>query len=307
LDFTIETHNLRKAFADRVAMDGLNLQVRRAEIFGLVGPDGAGKTTTMRMLCGLMLPTEGSMKVCGFDVVRTPEEVKRRIGYMSQRFSLYGDLTVMENITFFANLYRVPRKEWMPRSEELLRIARLTPFTKRLAQNLSGGMKQKLGLICALIHTPEVLFLDEPTTGVDPVSRRDFWTMLYGLPRQGVTLFISTPYMDEAERCQRLGFLHLGRLLACDTPDALKSHMRGELLQLRVTPQRDAREVLKHLPYVQQVTEFGERLHVVVENAQRDVDMLVETLRENGFMPDECEPVEASLEDAFVSLATSES
>lgn len=302
-EFAIQTQGLRKSFGDVTAVDGLDLAVRRGEIFGLVGPDGAGKTTTLRLLTGVLLPSAGRAEVAGFDVVAAPEEVKARIGYLSQQFSLYGDLTVWENIAFTADLYRVPRREWEPRAEELLRASRMTPFKRRLADHLSGGMKQKLALTCALIHTPEVVLLDEPTTGVDPVSRREFWSILYGLPAQGVTVVISTPYMDEAERCMRLMFLQQGRSLACDTPAGLKTLLGGEVLALAARPGRAAREVLRARPEVQQVTLLGDLLHVVVENAARDAPVLLQALREAGLETEEPQPIPPGLEDVFVQLA----
>ena len=267
-EVALRATGLRKEFGEVTAVDGVALEAARGEIFGLVGPDGAGKTTTIRMLCGVLLPTAGEAEVAGFDVRHQPEEVKRRIGYMPQRFSLYGDLTVAENLYFFANLYRVPRAERVRRERELLEFSRLGPFRDRLAQNLSGGMKQKLALACTLIHTPEVLFLDEPTTGVDPVSRRDFWRILYSLLREGVTLFVSTPYMDEAERCNRVALMDKGRLLVTDRPKALKEQMHGELLEVVAEPQREAREALGGMAAVLGVQLFGDRLHVWLAHAE---------------------------------------
>ena len=221
MTFAIETRDLSKQFDRITAVSNLNLQVAQGEVFGLMGPDGAGKTTTMRMLCAIMDPSRGSGKVAGFDILSQSERVKERIGYMSQRFSLYSELSVAENIEFFANLFAVKREEFLPRRKDLLEFSNLTPFADRLAGQLSGGMKQKLALCCTLIHTPEVLFLDEPTTGVDPISRREFWRILNSLTGK-VTIFVSTAYLDEAERCNRLALLHEGKLLACDSPDAIK-------------------------------------------------------------------------------------
>lgn len=203
-------------------MDAVSFEVAPGEVFGLIGPDGAGKTTTMRMLTAIMDPTEGSATVLGFDTRRDEQAIKERIGYVSQRFSLYGDLTVAENMEFFADLFQAPPDERAERAHRLLAASRMQPFTGRLARDLSGGMKQKLALACALIHTPQALFLDEPTTGVDPVSRRDFWAILYELVGEGMTLIVSTPFMDEAERCHRIALMHRGRILICDTPDAVR-------------------------------------------------------------------------------------
>lgn len=218
----IKTINLTRRFGDVTAVDSLNLDIPAGEIFGLVGPDGAGKTTTMRLLTGILDPTGGEARVYDKDVVKEAEELKEHIAYMSQRFGLYEDLTVMENVNFYADIYLVSGKDRQERIEKLLGFSGLTPFKKRFAGKLSGGMKQKLGLACALIHTPKVLFLDEPTNGVDPVSRRDFWQILHELLKEKVTIFYSTSYLDEAERCRRVGLLHKGRLLKCDTPDAIK-------------------------------------------------------------------------------------
>ncbi len=229
----IRTEGLSKTFDAVTAVDRLTFAVSEGEIFGLVGPDGAGKTTTMRLLTAIMDPSGGDAWVMGRHVVREAEAIKEQIGYMSQRFGLYPDLTVRENLDFYADIYGEPRRGREAKIERLLAFSNLTPFQKRLAGNLSGGMKQKLGLACALIHTPKVLFLDEPTNGVDPVSRRDFWRILYQLLREKVTIFVSTAYLDEAERCNRLGLMHRGRLLACGTPQEVKSLMRGTIFEIR--------------------------------------------------------------------------
>jgi ABC-2 type transport system ATP-binding protein len=223
----IRAENLTRRFGALTAVDRLNLEVARGEVFGLVGPDGAGKTTTLRMLTGLLDPSEGRAWVAGHDAAREPQAVKDRIGYMAQRFGLYGDLTVDENMTFYADLFGVTGAERGRLTAQLLRMTRLEPFRDRLAAQLSGGMKQKLALMCTLLHHPEVLFLDEPTTGVDPVSRRDFWIILHDLVAKGLTVFLTTAYLDEAERCDRVGLVHRGRLIRCDTPEALK-RLAGE-------------------------------------------------------------------------------
>ena len=228
---TIETEGLTRKFGALTAVDKLNLNIEQGEIFGLVGPDGAGKTTTMRLLAGILEPTSGGARVCGKDVVKQPESVKRDIAYMAQRFGLYEDLTVRENIDFYADIYRVPGKEKKDRIKDLLAFSGLETFQKRYARNLSGGMKQKLGLACALIHTPKVLFLDEPTNGVDPLSRRDFWQILYRLLKQKVTILFSTSYLDEAARCRRVGLMDKGRLLRCDAPDNIKKEQNAATLE----------------------------------------------------------------------------
>ncbi len=218
----IETHGLTRRFGNLTAVDHLNLTVESGEIFGLVGPDGAGKTTVLRMLSSLVDPSEGSATVAGHDVVNEPHAVKDRIGYMAQRFGLYMDLTVQENMDFYADLFGVMGSERTALAEQLLRMTRMEPFRSRQAGKLSGGMKQKLALMCTLLHRPQILFLDEPTNGVDPVSRRDFWAILYQLLKDGITILMATAYLDEAERCNRVGLMHHGRLIRCDAPDALK-------------------------------------------------------------------------------------
>jgi ABC-2 type transport system ATP-binding protein len=222
MDAIIETHDLTRRFGPLTAVDHLNLTVARGEIFGLVGPDGAGKTTTLRMLCGLMDPTEGSARVAGFDVQKDSQSVKDHIGYMAQRFGLYGDLTVQENMDFYADLFAIVGSERARLTVELLQMTRMEPFRARQAGKLSGGMKQKLALMCTLLHRPQILFLDEPTNGVDPVSRRDFWAILYQLLKEDITIFMTTAYLDEAERCNRVGLMHKGKLIRCSPPDVMK-------------------------------------------------------------------------------------
>ncbi|HTP42209.1 MAG TPA: ABC transporter ATP-binding protein [Nitrospiria bacterium] len=304
----IDCEGLTKRFGGQTAIDRLMLQVNQGEIFGLVGPDGAGKTTTIRMLCGVMAPDEGEARVAGIDVRRDSDLLKYRISYMSQRFGLYGDLTVMENLRFYADLYEVPHREWEARVPRLLAFANLEPFRHRLADQLSGGMKQKLGLACALIHTPTVLFLDEPTNGVDPVSRRDFWQLLYMFLHEGVTIFLSTAYLDEAERCNRIGLLHEGRLLAYDTPERVKALLRDTVLELRCDQSRVARELLKPAPIFNDVVIAGDRLHLVV-SADAGVEQGRAAVRERlegaGIVIHRLEAVAPSLEDLFIELVRS--
>ena len=298
----IRTHQLRRSFGERVAVAGLDLDVQPGEIFGLVGPDGAGKTTTMRMLTGILPPSGGSAEVAGCDVARDSEKLKDQIGYMSQRFGLYPDLSVAENIAFYADIYGVPRRELAARTERLLGFSNLTPFKHRLAGNLSGGMKQKLGLACALIHTPRVLFLDEPTNGVDPVSRRDFWRILYQLVRDGVTLFVSTAYLDEAERCNRLALLHEGRLLGLGTPDEVKRLMPGALLEIRTSaPRRTATLLRQHL-HGATVGLFGDRVHVATREPAAVESDTRRHVADAGFELFSIKPIEPSLEDVFISV-----
>lgn len=302
-ELAVFAQGLTKCFGPVCACEGIDLAVAPGEVVGLVGPDGAGKTTTFRMLCGILPPDHGSAFVAGYDAVGQPEAVKARIGYLPQRFSLHRDLTIDENIKYTAELYTVPRDQWQSRREELLEMTYLAPFRRRLAGRLSGGMRQKLALVCTLIHRPEVLFLDEPTTGVDPVSRRDFWKLLYDLPRQGVTMVISTPYMDEAARCTRLVFIYAGQVLAADTPENLRRQLPGELLQVRCRPQREAREVLKRCSAVRSVEVFGERLHVLF-HGRADPALCERLLAEAGVECLEHQPVAPSLEDVFMSLVS---
>jgi ABC-2 type transport system ATP-binding protein len=302
----IKAENLSKTFGPLIAVNRLNLSVKRGEIFGLVGPDGSGKTTIMRMFSGILPPTGGEAWVLDHPITREPEPVKEKIGYMSQRFALYGDLTVMENINFYADLYDVPKKERSPRIERLLGFSNLSPFQNRLAQNLSGGMKQKLGLACALVHTPEVLFLDEPTNGVDPVSRRDFWRILYDLFKEGVTIFVSTAYLDEAERCHRIGLMHQGNLLSVGTPHEIKGLLRGEIWEVRCEQRMKAREMLQNLPGIRGAGIFGDRIHAVLEEGEKTRWEMEKLLRESGFEIFSIRRIAPSLEDVFISTLTGE-
>ena len=298
----IRTNQLTKRFGDLAAVDRLTLAVAEGEIFGLVGPDGAGKTTTMRLLTAIMGPSSGEAWVDGLHVVDEAEPIKERIGYMSQRFGLYPDLTVMENLDFYADIYSEPRKGRREKVDRLLSFSNLTPFKRRLAGNLSGGMKQKLGLACALIHTPKVLFLDEPTNGVDPVSRRDFWRILYQLLRQRVTIFVSTAYLDEAERCNRVGLIHQGRLLACGTPSEVKKLMRGAILEVRAEQPRRAVAVLKERLPKGSVGLFGDRLHIVSTEPERTAAEVEGALSLAGLGTVGVRTIEPSLEDVFISV-----
>ena len=296
----VATRGLARHFDAVEAVRSLDLAVREGEMYCLVGPDGAGKTTTIRMLCGLLPPTAGEAAVLGFDLRRDAAEIKTRIGYLSQRFSLYGDLTVDENIEFFAEIHLV--RDFRKRREELLEFTRLTPFRGRLAERLSGGMRQKLALACTLIHTPRLIFLDEPTTGVDPVSRRDFWTILSSLLRSGITIVMATPYMDEAERSSRVGLLGGGRLLAADTPQALKRLMRGTVVEV-VCPQiRRAFLILKGLAGVREVQLFGDRLNVVVDDTEKGIPLLEAALVREGIPVLQKRLLPPTLENVFISV-----
>ncbi len=297
------------------AVDHMDLDVAEGEIFCLVGPDGAGKTTTMRLLSSIMRPTSGSASVLGLDVVRDAEAVKEAIGYMSQRFGLYGDLTVAENLDFYGDIYGVRRRDRKERVARLLEFSALAPFQRRLAGNLSGGMKQKLGLCCALIHTPRVLLLDEPTNGVDPVSRRDFWRILYGLLREKVTIFVSTAYLDEAERASRVGLIHKGRLLATGTPAEVKRMARGRVVEIRPSQPRRAAGLLRErakgdrplngvkgtVPSYS-VGLFGDRVHLLSDDPRAAGADATRLLAAAGFTVHESREIEPSLEDVFVSV-----
>lgn len=295
-------------FVDRVsrrfgavaAVREISLTIRSGEMFGLIGPDGAGKTTSIRMMCGLLRPDSGTIRVFALDPVRQHREVTRSVGYLSQRFSLYSDLTINENIAFFAEIHGM--RHYEPRRARLLEMTQLTPFAHRLAGQLSGGMKQKLALACTLIHEPRIIVLDEPTTGVDPVSRREFWVLLSEFLSQGITIVMSTPYLDEAERCSRVALLHEGQLLALDTPAALRRTLPGSLFEVLTTDHRRAVAALRALPGVADVQTFGERAHVRVLDAPEDaVASMRRHLEASGVGVTLVRPVPTSLEDVFVS------
>jgi drug efflux transport system ATP-binding protein len=293
---------LSKTFGGVKAVDALSLTVERGEVFALVGPDGAGKTTTLRMLAAILDPTSGDAWVAGHHTVREAAAVSRAIGYMSQRFGLYSDLTVMENMDFYADIYSVPRRGRAEKVERLLAFSNLTPFKKRLAGNLSGGMKQKLGLACALIHTPQALLLDEPTNGVDPSSRRDFWRILYQLRREQVTIFLSTAYLDEAERAHRIALMDHGRLLAVGSPEEVKRLMRGRILEIRASDPRRAAALLRARLGADAVKLFGDRVHVVTGDPASARRLAELALAEAGMSPAALRDVAPSLEDVFVSV-----
>jgi ABC-2 type transport system ATP-binding protein len=301
----ITVSSLSKRFGAVQAVAGLSFEVYAGEIFGLVGPDGAGKTTTMRMLAGVLSADSGTVQVAGCDVVRDPESAKSELSYMSQRFGLYEDLTVDENLRFYADLFGVARKQRERRAQELLAAAGLSDFRRRLAGNLSGGMKQKLGLVCALIHTPKVLLLDEPTNGVDPVSRRDFWRILYSLLGEGVAILTSTSYLDEAERCHRVALLHQGRLLFCDRPEELKRKFPGEIVAVHAAEPARIRALLEHAPGVRSALLVGDRVHLFVDEAARRLPDLRADLAVAGVPYESVQQVAPSIEDLFVSAVES--
>jgi ABC-2 type transport system ATP-binding protein len=291
----IRAVNLTRKFADLTAVDHFNIEVSPGEIFGLVGPDGAGKTTTLRLLCGLLDPTEGEAWVAGHNVASELDAVKDRIGYMAQRFGLYGDLTVDENMYFYSDLFGLSKAEREPLIQRLLRMTRMEPFRARRAANLSGGMKQKLALMCTLLHHPQVLFLDEPTNGVDPVSRRDFWAILYQLVRDGLTVFVTTAYLDEAERCNRVGLMNQGRMIRCDSPQGLKRNFEKICFEIETTDQRAARAVLKD------AEPYGAKLHLFLPLGQTP-HAVESTLAAQGIRLISFRPIIPSLEDVFIGL-----
>ena len=311
-DYLVQAANLKKYFGETRAVDGVSLQVASGEIYGLVGSDGAGKTTTMRLLVGALKPNEGSIEVCGYDVLRQTEQARSTIGYLSQRFSMYEDLTVLENIRFFAEVRGLSATEWLPRSMEILEFVGLEKFKDRRAGQLSGGMKQKLGLASALVTRPRLLLLDEPTTGVDPVTRQDFWQLVIKLvgarEGDGVSVIISTPYMDEASRCHRVGFMKNGQIIAEDTPSNLRARLNGRVLELRGGPLDVLRRVAHSDVDVEDVQAFGDRLHIrVSEGTSKAVlKRLKKEITEAGGHVDELRSVPPGLEDVFIALSDHE-
>ena len=296
----VEAQNLTKVFGGLVAVDRLSLTVSEGEVFAFLGPNGSGKTTTIRMLCGIITPTSGQGRVLGFDVASQSEAIKARIGYMSQRFALYEDLTVRENLDFYAGVYQVPHATRGRRVQELIAMAGLTGRERQLAGQLSGGWKQRLALGCAIVHEPPLLFLDEPTAGVDPVSRRDFWTLIYGLARSGVTIFLTTHYIDEAEHADRVALMLGGKMVALAPPRELReSGLSGTLLEVECEAPVDALELLTHVPGVREVTLYGALLHVLVDGLSPDG--LAQALRDRGQRVVSVRPIRPSLEDVFVS------
>jgi ABC-2 type transport system ATP-binding protein len=305
----VEFQEMTRRYGDVVAADTVSFAVESGEMFGLIGPDGAGKTTTLRVALGLLAPSAGGVRTCGLDPWKDKDELSKRVGYLSQRFSLYGDLSVDENIAFFAEIHGV--EGWRGRRDELLEMLRLAPFRKRLADRLSGGMKQKLALACTLIHTPQLLILDEPTTGVDPVSRRDFWRILARLQREGLTLLLTTPYLDEAERCQRVALMDHGRILNVSTPDALRASWGGAIVEVLAWPRREALEIVQAAPEVADAQSFGERLHLTLTpEAATRADAVAQALRERltaaGLTVESARAMPPGLEDMFIARISAE-
>ena len=296
----ITIDRVTKRYGQTTALRELTLAVEPGEMFGLIGPDGAGKTTTIRLICGLLPADAGTVRVMALDPVRDHRRLTCSVGYLSQRFSLYGDLSVDENIAFFAEIHGV--RDYRARRDRLLAMTQLAPFRGRLADRLSGGMKQKLALACTLVHEPDLIVLDEPTTGVDPVSRREFWKLLSEFLSQGITILMATPYLDEAERCTRVALLHEGRLLALDRPAALRETLQGSMYEVIVREHRDALKVLRQIPNVLDVQTFGERMHVRTTRDDRDAAVRIENaLRAAGLTVESIRSIPNSLEDVFIA------
>ncbi len=298
----IEAHNLTKKFGALTAVDHVGFEVAKGEIFGIVGPDGAGKTTTLRMLTGIMDPTEGAAAIAGFDTLTAAPRAREHLAYMSQRFGLYPDLTVAENVSFYADLYGVPRKGRDERFAEIYGFSHMEPFKKRKARDLSGGMKQKLQLICALVHTPDVLLLDEPTNGVDPVSRRDFWRILYKIVQGGVSILVTTAYLDEAERCDRIGLLDKGKLMAVGTPHEIRQWMKGKLLTLQSPDARKITRILRQGLHGLDINAFGDTVHIVCENVEKTRAIALDLISKTDFQVNEIKEAQPGLEDVIISM-----
>ncbi len=302
----LEVEGLTKKFGNFTAVNHVSFTVQPGEVLGYLGPNGSGKTTTIRMLCGLMRPTDGTAKIMGIDVAKNPEAVKPHIGYMSQKFALYDELTVLENLQFYAGVYDVPEAEEPKRLDEILRMAGLKGREKTFTRELSGGWRQRLALGCALIHHPPLLFLDEPTSGVDPVARREFWDLIYQLASQGTTIFITTHYMDEAEHCNRVAFMYRGRLLAFDTPARLKAqYLQGAAWDLDAVPLLETVDMLSATEGIAQASLHGDRAHVIVKGSAWTPEKLQGFLEEKGISVRAVETVESTLEDVFTLLAHS--
>jgi len=295
--------DLERRFGDFIAVNRVSFQVAKGEIFGFLGPNGAGKSTTIRMLCGILAPTGGTGTVAGFNIRTEPEKIKAHIGYMSQKFSLYEDLTVEENIDFYSGIYRIPTEKKNERKEWVIEMAGLREHRHSHTGVLSGGWKQRLALGCAILHEPPVIFLDEPTSGVDPISRRQFWDLIYELSGKGVTVFVTTHYMDEAEYCDRIGLIYRGELIAIGTPDTLKTeYMREEILEVMCERPQDAMESIEKIPGIKEVALFGKGLHVVTEEAESAMESIPDLLDKQGYQLSRIEKIVPSMEDVFVSL-----
>jgi ABC-2 type transport system ATP-binding protein len=299
-EIVIAINDLTKRFDDLVAVDDVNLQIHKGESFALLGPDGSGKTTTMRLLCGILTPDSGNIIINDIDISKHAEKSREQIGYMPQRFSLYENLSVLQNINFFSDLYTVDKTIRKKRVDEYLEFSRLTPFANRLARQLSGGMRQKLALICSIIHNPPILLLDEPTTGVDPVSRRDFWKILHRLLAGGMTLVISTPYMDEAERCNRIGLIHKGKMLLVNTPNELKKQLTGKVIEIKCDEPHNISVLLKEEKSVISAQTFNDKIRVLLDEGANPQDIL-SLITSKGMNVMDVKEVMPNVEDIFIS------
>jgi len=303
MDYVIEIKDLTKKFKDLIAVDHVNFKIKKGEVFGLLGPNGAGKSTLVRMLCGILDPTKGAASVLGYDTVKKPEEIKKRIGYMSQNISLYQDLTVEENLDLFAYIYEMPKEEISKRKSEMIEMAGLKGRERDLVSTLSGGLKQRIALGCTTIQAPELLFLDEPTVGIDPISRQIFWSHIYSMAERGVTCFVTTHYIDEAEHCGTLAIMYKGRMIALGPPNELKkTKLKGELVEISCEPLMKAAEILTGLPICMDVMLHGTTLHVEVEQATRAIPELTKALKERNISVNNINKIMPGLEDIFVSL-----
>lgn len=298
----IKAEGLTRDFKSTRAVDALDLAIQAGELFGLVGPDGAGKTTTLRLLAGLLNITDGSASIAGYDLKSQPEAIKSHIGYMAQQFSLYAELTVLENLYFFAEIFDVEKDDLAERTDYLLQFAGLTEFVDRRAAHLSGGMQKKLALACTLVHRPEILLLDEPTTGVDPISRREFWNILTDLHLEGTTILVSTPYMDEADRCSRIGLMYAGQMVVCDSPKSVRGRIQAELVELSPQDWGAAYEIIKPLPGVLEVQTYGESLHILVDSGKERLPQIEQALKNQELVYQGARVAPTRMEEAFIYL-----
>ncbi len=301
-DSYIQITDLTKTFKEKTALDHVNLSIHKGELFGLVGPDGAGKTTLLRSLAGLLSIPEGKIISAGCEIHKNAEAIKSQIGYMAQEFSLYGKLSVLENLRFFGDMYDVPSSLQKERIPSLLSFAQLTDFQNRRAAKLSGGMKKKLALACTLLHRPPILLLDEPTTGVDPVSRREFWVILNNLHLEGTTIIVSTPYMDEADRCSRVGLIYQGKIVECDSPAVIRSKIGGEVVKVVTHDWQKAREVLLPLKGILEIQSYGEALHILVDSAEKHLRIIEKSLQKHHLDILEIRVISPRMEEAFISI-----
>ncbi len=302
-DTTVSVQNLEKKFGNFTAVNRINFEVNRGEIFGFLGPNGAGKSTTIRMLCGIITPTSGAGQVGGFDINKEQEKIKQNIGYMSQKFSLYDDLTVEENINFYSGIYKLSKKEREERKEDIIRLADIEPLRHSLTKTLSGGWKQRLALGCSLIHKPNIIFLDEPTSGVDPITRSNFWSIIKGLAQKGVTVFVTTHYMDEAENCNRMTLIYKGTIIAMGTPEEMKTKfMKNDVIQIIVPLPEEWIEKIASLQGIKEAALFGNAIHAVTPDAKSAAPLIKKLFDKEGRKEYKINKIKATLEDVFVSL-----